>query len=131
MVSIFFRFQESSHAAWLAMSRGVEERSVSTIRSLFARREAQLSVTSTIASTSSCAFTSVAPQENSTSAFTLLRRRYFLVRLTTSVAIRFPCKSLTDLMREFSGTAKTQRVGWLDTLLNWNSPTSWTFELFS
>src|SRR6266567_2992067 len=79
------------------MSRGVEVRSVSTIRSLFARSEEPVSVISTMASTNSWALTSVAPPENSTSAFTLWRRRYFFVKLTTSVAIRLPLKSLTDI----------------------------------
>src|SRR5476649_695726 len=43
---------------------------VSTMRRLFAFSEEPVSVNSTIASTSSGAFTSVAPQENSTSAVT-------------------------------------------------------------
>ena len=34
-----------------------------------------------------------------------------LVRLTTSVAIRFPSRSLTDWMGESVGTASTQRTG--------------------
>ena len=38
------------------------------MRSLFALSDEPVSVTSTMASTNSCAFTSVAPQENSTSA---------------------------------------------------------------
>ena len=87
-------------------------------RSLFARSDEPVSVISTIASTSSGALTSVAPQENSTSALTLCCRRYFRVRFTTSVAIRFPCKSLTDLISESSGTAKTHRVGCRVALLN-------------
>ena len=37
----------------------------------------------------------------------------------------------TDLMHDSSGTAKTQRAGWRVALLKGNSPTSWTFELFS
>ena len=70
-------------------------------------------------------------QENSTSAFTLCWRRYRLVKLTTSVAMRLPRKSRADLIGEFSGTASTHRAGWRVTLLNWNSPTSCTFEPFS
>mgnify|MGYP003704501303 CR=1 FL=1 len=53
------------------------------------------------------------------------------VRFTTSVAMRLPCKSFTDLMLDSSGTASTQRVGWREILLKMNSPTSWTFEPFS
>jgi len=113
------------------MSRGVEDSSVSTIRSLLARSEEPVSVTSTMASTNSWALISVAPQENSTSAVTLCWRRYRRVRLTTSVAMRLPCRSLTDLIGECSGTASTQRADCRVALLNWNSPTSCTFELFS
>src|SRR5207248_10440830 len=98
------------HESWFEINRGVDSMRVSTIRSLFARSEEPVSVISTIASTSSGALTSVAPQENSTLAFTLCRRRYLRVRFTTSVAILFPCKSLTDLIFESSGTANTQRV---------------------
>src|SRR5580658_7406924 len=74
-VSIFCRFQGSFHDAWLAIRRGVETSNVSTMRSLLARNDEPVSVISTIASTSSCALTSVAPQENSTSALTPCRRR--------------------------------------------------------
>ncbi len=45
-------------------------RRVSTMRSLLARMDEPVSVTSTMASTRSGTFTSVAPQENSTSAVT-------------------------------------------------------------
>ena len=45
---------------------------------------------------------------NSISASTPLSAKYLRVRLTTSVAIRFPCKSSTVLISEVSGTAKTQ-----------------------
>src|SRR2546422_9999552 len=103
-LSIFPRFQRSFHAARLAINRGVETSSVSTIRGLFARKEEPVSVISTIASTSSCALTSVAPQENSTSAFTPCCLRYFFVRFTISVATRLPFKSFADLTGEFSGT---------------------------
>ena len=131
MVSIFLRFHSSFQASLLAISRGVELRSSSTMRSLFALREEPVSVTSTMASTSSWAFTSVAPQENSTSAFTPFFLRYFLVRLTTSVAMRLPWRSFTDLTGESSGTHSTQRAGRRETLLNRNSPTSCTLEPFS
>src|SRR5207237_7175231 len=125
------RFQLSLQAAWLAISRGVDTSSVSTMRRWLARSEEPVSVISTMASTNSCAFTSVAPQENSTSALTACRRRYFLVRLTTSVAMRLPLRSLTDLTGDCSGTANTQRVGCRVALLNWNSPTSRTLDSFS
>ena len=55
-----------------------------------------------MASTSSWALISVAPQENSTSAFTPCFFKYFLVRFTTSVAMRLPFKSFTDFTGEFS-----------------------------
>src|SRR5206468_11306615 len=126
--SILRRFHWSFHDLWFAINRGVETSTVSTIRKLFAFNDEPVSVISTIASTNSCAFTSVAPQENSTSALTLCLRRYFFVRLTTSVAIRLPFKSLADLICEFSGTARTHRAGWRVALLNRNSPTSWTFD---
>src|ERR1035441_142421 len=90
------------------MSRGVELSSSSTMRSLFARNDDPVSVTSTIASTNSCAFISVAPQENSTSACTPCFFRYFFVRLTTSVAMRLPSRSFTDFTGESSGTHNTQ-----------------------
>ena len=68
--SSFSRFAFTFHAFLFAMRRVVEVRIVSTMRRLFARSELPVSVRSTIASTSSGAFTSVAPQLNSTSAFT-------------------------------------------------------------
>ena len=52
------------------MKRGVLSSTVSMTRRLFARREEPVSVTSTMASASTGGFTSVAPQENSTVAFT-------------------------------------------------------------
>ena len=64
--SILFRFQLFSQLSLLEISRGVEERSSSIMRSLLATRLDPVSVTSTIASTNSRAFTSVAPHENST-----------------------------------------------------------------
>src|SRR6185369_14000146 len=124
IVSILRRFHEFFQLPRFAISRGVDCNKVSTIRRLFARNDDPVSVISTIASTSSWALTSVAPQENSTSALTLFFRKYFRVRLTTSVAIRFPRKSLTLRIGESSGTASTQRAGCRLTLLNTNSPTS-------
>ena len=68
--SSFARFALFFHDALFAMKRVVEVRIVSTMRRLFARSDDPVSVRSTIASTSSGAFTSVAPQLNSTSALT-------------------------------------------------------------
>ncbi|OQB91119.1 MAG: hypothetical protein BWX84_01556 [Verrucomicrobia bacterium ADurb.Bin118] len=130
-VSILRRFHGSFQASWLAIKRGVELSNSSTIRSLLARSDEPVSVTSTMASTSSCAFTSVAPQENSTSALTPCFLRYFFVRFTTSVAMRLPWRSFTVLTGECSGTHKTQRAGLRDTLLKINSPTSRTLDPFS
>ena len=89
----------------------MDSRTVSTMRRLFARREDPVSVMSMIASTSSGAFTSVAPHENSTSAWTPMRARYCLQMPTASVAMRLPCRSLPLLIGESFGTAMTQRTG--------------------
>ena len=66
IVSIFRRLMGSAQLRLLAMNLVLVSRIVSTIRSLFARRELPVSVRSTMASTRSGTFTSVAPQENST-----------------------------------------------------------------
>ena len=76
---------------------------VSTMRSRFARSDEPVSVISTMASASCGTFTSVAPQENSTRAFTPWRARYFFVRFTTSVAITLPSRSLRRLHRRLFG----------------------------
>ena len=73
--------------------------------------EPPVSVISTIASAKSGALASVAPQENSTFAVTPCFLRYSSVMLTTSVAMRFPSRSLTLRMSEVSGTASTHRRG--------------------
>ncbi len=70
------------------------------MRSLLALMELPVSVTSTMASTRSGTLTSVAPQENSTSAFTPCFSRYLSVIPTPSVAILLPSRSLTDWMGE-------------------------------
>ncbi len=70
MFSIFSRFHGSFHASRFAMRTVVDSRIVSTMRRLFARRLLPVSVNSTIASARRGAFTSVAPQENSTWAST-------------------------------------------------------------
>jgi len=67
IVSIFFRFAGFAQLFLLAISLVLVSSSVSTIRSLFARREFPVSVMSTIASTKSGTLTSVAPHENSIS----------------------------------------------------------------
>ncbi len=78
---------------------------------MFAASEAPVSVSSTIASTSSGTFTSVAPQENSTSASTPASARYCFVTLTTSVAMRFPARSFGELIGLSWATTSTQRAG--------------------
>ena len=107
MLSIFSRFQGSCQLALLAISLVFDSSTTSTMRRRLARRELPVSVTSTIASTRSGVFTSVAPQENSTCASTPFACRYFFVICTTSVAIRFPCRSLTVLTGDSSWTAST------------------------
>ena len=97
--SIFSRFQSSFQELSLAMKRVLEVSSSSTMRSLFARRELPVSVSSTIASTRGPALASVAPQENSTSAFTLCFSSHFLTTPTSSVAMRLPSRSFDRLDR--------------------------------
>ena len=86
------------------MKRVVLCSSSQTIRRLLAQSELPVSVTSTMASASKGGLASVAPQLNSTCALTLWSASQRLVRLTTSVAIRFPSKSLTDWIGESLGT---------------------------
>src|SRR3954462_9009614 len=93
------------------MTCGDDSMIVSRMRSLFARSEEPVSVTSTIASTKSGTFTSVAPQENSTSAVTPWLARKRRVISTASVAMTLPCRSFTLRMSEASGAAMTQRGG--------------------
>ena len=69
--SILDLFQEFFQEEGLAMSFVFDSITRSIIRKLFACRDSPVSVSSTIASASSGGFTSVAPQENSTLAFTL------------------------------------------------------------
>ncbi len=111
MLSIFCRFQGSSQAFLLATSCVLECINTSTIRSLLARSDEPVSVTSTMASTRSGHLASVAPHENSTSASTPCPASHFRVMLTTSVAMRLPSRSCTDCISESSGTASTQRTG--------------------
>ena len=79
------------------------------MRSLFARSELPVSVMSTMASTRSGTLTSVAPQENSISAFTPFASKKRFVVLSNSVATRLPARSAMVLTGEDSGTHKTQR----------------------
>ena len=65
------------------------------ILSLLARSEDPVSVTSTIASASTGGFTSVAPQLNSTFAFTPCEARYRSVVATNSVAMILFWRSFT------------------------------------
>src|SRR6266446_170759 len=68
--SAFSLFQASAAAARFMMNTVADSRTVSTMRKRFARSDAPVSVTSTMASASCGTLTSVAPQENSTRAFT-------------------------------------------------------------
>ena len=68
--SILRFFQASRSASQLAISWVVLSSTVSTMRSLLARSDVPVSVTSTMASASSGSFASVAPQLNSTRALT-------------------------------------------------------------
>ena len=131
MFSILRRLNGFFRASLFAMNRVVDCNSSSTMRRLFARSELPVSVTSTIASANRGGFTSVAPQLNSTCAFTPCRSKYRWVIFTTSVAIRLPSKSLGPRIGESSGTASTQRTGRRLTLLNTNSVSSVTFASFS
>ena len=100
---------------------------VSRMRNLFARNEEPVSVTSTIASTKSGTFTSVAPQENSMVASTPRSARKRRVSSTASVAITLPLRSSTFWIGESSGTAITQRVGWslaFEKVISHNTSTS-------
>ena len=109
IVSIFFFFQGSFKASLFATKTVFVVNKVSTIRNLLARSELPVSVRSTIASTKSGTFISVAPQENSTSAFTQFFLKNALVILTISVAIRLPSRSFTVFTSDASGTQSTQR----------------------
>ena len=126
MLASFACFHGSASAAWLAIRRGVLASTSSTMRRLLARSEPPVSVISTIASASRGGFTSVAPHENSTWAVTPWRARYSVVRCTTSVAMRLPCRSATFRTGESFGTHSTHRLGRRLTLENTNSATSAT-----
>ena len=101
------------------------------MRRLLARSELPVSVTSTMASARRGGLTSVAPQLNSTWASTPCWASQRRVRLTTSVAMRLPWRSLTLWTGESLGTASTQRTGRRLTLLKISSATSLTRALFS
>ena len=102
------------------------------MRSLFALRLEPVSVISTIASTRPAAtLTSVAPQLNSTSAFTLFFFRYAFVTETSSVAMRFPLRSFTERIFEVSGTAITQRTLFRLCFAYSSSSTLFTLDEFS
>ena len=70
MSSSLRRFQSSFQESMLAINCVFDSSTVSMIRSLLARSEEPVSVTSTMASASTGGFTSVAPQLNSTFAVT-------------------------------------------------------------
>jgi hypothetical protein len=70
MFSSLVRFHSVSSAPGFAINWVFDSSTVSMIRSLFARSEDPVSVTSTMASARRGGLTSVAPQENSTVTFT-------------------------------------------------------------
>ena len=80
MSSSFWRFSGSFQESTLAINWVLDSSTVSMMRSLLARSEEPVSVTSTMASASSGGFTSVAPQLNSTFAVTPLRSQITLGR---------------------------------------------------
>ena len=84
------------------------------MRKLFCFKEEPVSVTSTIASTNSGTFTSVAPHENSIFALIPFSFSHFSTNPTPSVAIDFPSKSSTFLISESFGTARTHLTGFFD-----------------
>ena len=91
--SILRRFQASASASRLAISCVLDSSIVSTMRSLLARSDEPVSVTSTIASASSGSLASVAPQLNSTLALTPLSASQRRVVWTSSVATCLPSRS--------------------------------------
>ena len=111
MFPILSLFQESCQDFLFAIKTVVDRHMVSIIFRLFASSERPVSVSSTIASTPMPTFASVAPQLNSTSAFTLFFFKYLRVTRMSSVAIFFPLRPLTDFIFEETGTARTQRTG--------------------
>ena len=83
---------------------------VSTMRSLLARRELPVSVTSTMASASSGSLASVAPQLNSILAVTPRSASHRRVTPTSSVATILPSRSAGLCTGDCCGTASTQRT---------------------
>jgi hypothetical protein len=110
MRSILARFQASFAAARLAMKRGVLSSTTCITRSWLARSEEPVSETSTMASARIGGLTSVAPQENSTLAFTPCSARKRFVMPTASVAMWRPSRSFTVWYGEPSLEAITQRT---------------------
>ena len=115
--SIFARLAGLAQAALLAMRTVVVSMSWATMRSLLALIEEPVSVMSTIASASSGTFTSVAPQENSTSHSMPCALNQRRVVSTSSVATRLPARSLAVWTGEASGTQRTQRDFWAEARL--------------
>jgi hypothetical protein len=95
--SSLVRFHSVSSEAGFAMSCVFDSITVSMIRRRFARSDEPVSVTSTIASASRGAFTSVAPHENSTFTLTPWPAKYACVARTSSVATVAPSRSHGDL----------------------------------
>ena len=93
MFSSLVRFHGSESATGLPMSCVFDSRTVSMMRKRFARSDEPVSVTSTIASASLGALTSVAPHENSTFTWIPCREKYACVARTSSVAIVAPSRS--------------------------------------
>ncbi len=128
--SIFSRLKLSRQAWRLAISRVVETITVSMTRRLLARRDVPVSVSSTMAFTSR-AFTSVAPQLNSTFTGMFLLSKYCFVTPTSSVAMIPPFRSSGRVTGDSLGTASTQRVGLPVCLLYGSSQTSTMSHPFS
>ena len=89
---------------------------MSMIRRLLARSDVPVSVSSTMALTSR-AFTSVAPQLNSTFTWMFLSWKYRFVTPTSSVAMMPPSSSSGRVTVDSLGTASTHLVGLLVSLL--------------
>ena len=115
--SILARLAGLAQAALFATRTVVVSISWATMRSLLALMEEPVSVMSTMASASSGTFTSVAPQENSTSHSTPCALNQRRVVSTSSVATRLPARSLAVWTGEASGTQRTQRDFWAEARL--------------
>src|SRR4051812_28266913 len=113
MSSIAARFAGSAAASPFATSTGSDVSSVSMIFMPCARRVEPVSVTSTIASTISGTFASVAPNDQLTFTSILRSANAFFVSSTNSVEMRVPGGISLALFAGCSfGTASTTLVPW-------------------